>query len=434
MTAPDTERRDGRPRSRPRATVAVAVLAVVALGSGGIAAAQEPDPEQTKEERDAVRSQRGEVELQVDTLEGKAADVRAALAEIEANVDAQAAELAEAAEAAVVAQQALDKATAAVKDARKRYEALDRAADRLVVGAYVNPPLDNSLQELSGESRSDAAIMQAIIELQADSGAQTLELVAAARVELAAEETKKEEAAAAAAAAREAEAEELADLEAARAQQQKVVAQAEERLDAKLAEAAHLQTLDRELSQRLEREEAELAAQLAAQQQAAAEAAAQAAAQEEAQAEEPTTDTAASSIEPAPGGLATVTCPAGGSITVAGSIAGDVQALLDAAAADGLLLCGGGYRDPDDQIQLRMEHCGTSTYAIYEMPSSQCDPPTAPPGTSMHEQGLAIDFTCNGGGTVSYGDACYVWLSANAASYGLYNLPSEPWHWSTDGT
>jgi LAS superfamily LD-carboxypeptidase LdcB len=68
------------------------------------------------------------------------------------------------------------------------------------------------------------------------------------------------------------------------------------------------------------------------------------------------------------------------------------------------------------------------------MPASQCDPPTARPGTSLHEQGLAIDFTCDGGSVVDYGDVCWNWLEANANSYGLYNLPSEPWHWSVDGT
>jgi hypothetical protein len=51
----------------------------------------------------------------------------------------------------------------------------------------------------------------------------------------------------------------------------------------------------------------------------------------------------------------------------------------------------------------------------------------------MHEQGLAIDFSCEGGGTVSYGDACHDWLEANAGNYSLYNLPGEPWHWSVNG-
>ncbi|WNG61464.1 M15 family metallopeptidase [Archangium gephyra] len=27
----------------------------------------------------------------------------------------------------------------------------------------------------------------------------------------------------------------------------------------------------------------------------------------------------------------------------------------------------------------------------------------------------------------------FVWLKANAARYGFINLPSEPWHWSTNG-
>jgi zinc D-Ala-D-Ala carboxypeptidase len=51
----------------------------------------------------------------------------------------------------------------------------------------------------------------------------------------------------------------------------------------------------------------------------------------------------------------------------------------------------------------------------------------------MHELGLAIDITC-GGSTVSSGGACFSWLTSHAADYGLCNLPSEPWHWSTDGT
>ena len=60
--------------------------------------------------------------------------------------------------------------------------------------------------------------------------------------------------------------------------------------------------------------------------------------------------------------------------------------------------------------------------------------PAPRPGTSMHERGLAIDFTCNGGGVIgSRSGPCWNWLSGNASSYGLYNLPSEPWHWSTNG-
>ena len=64
-----------------------------------------------------------------------------------------------------------------------------------------------------------------------------------------------------------------------------------------------------------------------------------------------------------------------------------------------------------------------------------CSPPTARPGTSEHERGLAIDFRCNGEpiGQHSRSNPCVVWLRAHAAAYGLYNLPSEAWHWSTSG-
>ncbi len=67
------------------------------------------------------------------------------------------------------------------------------------------------------------------------------------------------------------------------------------------------------------------------------------------------------------------------------------------------------------------------------MPAEQCSPPTAIPGRSKHEQGLAVDFTI-GGRTLSYSDAAYKWMQANAGSYGWVNsVPGEAWHWSVGG-
>lgn len=64
-------------------------------------------------------------------------------------------------------------------------------------------------------------------------------------------------------------------------------------------------------------------------------------------------------------------------------------------------------------------------------------PRAARPGTSMHEWGLAIDFRCAGrDGRVlpmAQNGACFNWMRQNAAKYGVYNLPSEPWHWSSNG-
>jgi LAS superfamily LD-carboxypeptidase LdcB len=120
-------------------------------------------------------------------------------------------------------------------------------------------------------------------------------------------------------------------------------------------------------------------------------------------------------------------------ITVASEIADELEGLLAAAEADGFTFGGGGYRSSDSQVQLRREHCGTSDYAIYEMSPSQCSPPTARPGQSNHERGLAVDFTHNGRVISSRSSDAFRWLSNNAGSFGFRNLPSEPWHWSTNG-
>lgn len=129
--------------------------------------------------------------------------------------------------------------------------------------------------------------------------------------------------------------------------------------------------------------------------------------------------------------------PTGNIVSVRGiridaSIATAVDALLAAADANGLVLSGGGYRTHDEQIALRRAHCGTSDYAVFDMPADGCSPPTARPGESRHESGLAIDFTCSGE-LVNRTDPCFAFLAANASAYGLFNLSSEPWHWSVDG-
>jgi LAS superfamily LD-carboxypeptidase LdcB len=132
-----------------------------------------------------------------------------------------------------------------------------------------------------------------------------------------------------------------------------------------------------------------------------------------------------------PGGRVSLTTVHG--ITVATSIADNLGRMLDAADADGYHFGGTGYRSPDGQVAARRRNCGSSQYDIYQKPSSQCHPPTAKPGQSMHEQGLAIDFTYNGSVINSHSNAGYQWLRGHASRYGFYNLPSEAWHWSVNG-
>jgi D-alanyl-D-alanine carboxypeptidase len=431
------------------------VAAVVALGSGVVvwspvaSGADDPDPAKTERERDAVRTQRAEVDLQVDAIQAKDAEVQAALVELEANVATQEAELDEAERAHEEAEADLAAAIQAVAEAQRRIDDLNRRADELVVQSFVNPPVDNALDAFRADSLSDAAIKQAMIEIQADTDADVLDQLDEAHEDMEVEQANKTAAEAAAEARKEEAAQELADVEAALAQQQAFAADLEERLNAKLAEAESLKEFDQALSERLVREQAEVARRIRAMQEAAErqrraqEAAARAAAEAanrppppapDSPPHVPAVDPPASIVMSAPGGLATVTCPHGGSITVAASIADNVQALLNAAARDGVSLCArSGWRSPQKQIELRRQNCGSSNYAIYYMPPSQCSPPTARPGTSMHERGLAIDFSCNGGGAIRHGNECWNWLAAHADEYGLYNLPSEPWHWSTTG-
>lgn len=112
--------------------------------------------------------------------------------------------------------------------------------------------------------------------------------------------------------------------------------------------------------------------------------------------------------------------------------ASKLQELISAAQTDGIILSGGGFRTYKEQLQLRKDnHCPN----ILTSPASACNPDTAIPGTSVHEQGLAIDFRCNGKSMEESGgknSPCFIWLSKNGEKkYGFKNFYKESWHWST---
>jgi septal ring factor EnvC (AmiA/AmiB activator) len=454
--------RSGR-RVRTFTRLVVAVGVSTALLTPATSDAQTgPNPVETERRLGEVRAQRGQVDLEVSALTAQDAQLQAALDVLESNVATQHAELDEAERAVEEADAAVVEATAAVQSQQSRIVMLGMATDAVVVDAYMNPAANTGLDAFrQADSLSDVAVKQAIIEMSANADADLMDQLEQAQEDLEVDEANKE-VAAADAEDRRAEADaQLTELQNALAQQQAFAADVEARLNAKLAEAESLRTFDAALADQLVREQEALAAwvrglQEAAerQRQADAAAAARAAAASRpapsprsggggggggAAAPAPAApaaqaDPAPAVILPAPGGLATVTCPFGGSITVAGSIAGNVQGLLNAAASAGVSLCASsGYRSPDAQIALRRQNCGTSNYAIYYAPPSACSPPTAIPGSSMHERGLAVDFSCNGGGAIRRGNECWNFLAAHADEYGLHNLPGEDWHWSTNG-
>ena len=182
-----------------------------------------------------------------------------------------------------------------------------------------------------------------------------------------------------------------------------------QRLDRRLSEAANLEALD-----------AQFAAEIRSGEQQLAEAIARAEARRRAQ-----------TITVPPNADFELTNVRG--IVVNVLIADQLEGFLVAMEAEGFTLGGGGYRDNSRQIELRRQHCGTSEYAVYQMPASQCSPPTARPGFSQHQVGLAVDFTHNGRIIRSRNTAVFQAMARIAPDYGFVNLPSEPWHWSTTG-
>jgi LAS superfamily LD-carboxypeptidase LdcB len=388
-----------------RSLVAVVIAALVLVPAFGVGAAPSGD---TKSERDRVRRERAAVAAEVDALKATDAEVSNALDALNANVRAQQAALEDATRASAAADAELVEATAEVAAKEGEIAMMQQQLRDLAVEAFIHPPTQSGFQALEAEDMSEAEIKGALLDAKQAQDTDILDQMERAREDLQAAKDRATNAAAAAQATKQKQASALSSVTAARNQQEAKAAEVQNRLDARLAEVASLASLDQNLSNKLAAEQAALAARLPA-------------------------------TRPPSGGGSRPPLPSGGNIvTVRGiqvheSIADNLDRMLGAASADGISLSGGGYRSPQAQIETRRRNCGTSDYAIYEMPPSQCSPPTARPGTSMHERGLAIDFTYGGRVINSRSSPAYQWLAGHAASYGFYNLPSEPWHWSTNG-
>ncbi len=121
----------------------------------------------------------------------------------------------------------------------------------------------------------------------------------------------------------------------------------------------------------------------------------------------------------------------GGIFYACKTISQKFKEMINKAHAAGYKISGGGFRTRERQIALRAQNCGGSGNALNT--KAICKPPTAYPGRSRHESGLAFDLTCDGQTIKSRDNKCFVWLQANAKNYGLTNFSKEPWHWSVDG-
>jgi LAS superfamily LD-carboxypeptidase LdcB len=396
----------------------LAVLLAAALVSVPAISSAERAGSNPSAEREAVRAKKAKVATQVDALKSTDAQVSAALDALQANVKGQEALLAEANRAAVEAERAFTEATAAVQAKSVEIEKLREEVRKFAVQAFVHPPSDDAMAALNSSNLDEAAQKQTLLQVQNINTSDVLDQLTRAEEDLEVERQTAEAASKRAQEKRAAASGRLAELQSARDQQAAYAAEVEARLDRALSESAALAQLDATLSKKIAAQQAELARKAAA-----------------AAASRPRSSGGgggSASRVTFNGSLSSVSCPSGGSITVASSIAGNLRALLDSASSSGISLCGGGYRSSAGQIQTREANCGSGYYNVYQKPASQCSPPTARPGSSMHEQGLAVDFT-SGGGTIRRGTAADSWLLNNAGRFGFHNLPSEAWHYSTNG-
>ncbi len=385
-----------------------ALAALLVFGALVVPATAQAD---TKSEREEVQRKRAAVAAEIDTLKATDAQVEAALRALNANVATQTAALRDAERKAAEAAAALEAATAQVAAKQAEIVELDAAVKDLAVEAYIRPPSSSSfIDSLSSETIGEAELKQSLLEAQSSSQLDVLDQLERAREDLETARQAAEAAETAASDRKAAVAGKLASVTQARNQQAQVAEEVDARLDRRLSEAASLADLDKKLSAQIAAEQARIAAELARQK---------------------STSRAASLGPVAITGSGNIVSVRG--IRVHKSIADQTARLLSAADGDGISLSGGGYRDPNQQIALRRAHCGSSNYDVYQKPPSQCSPPTARPGQSNHERGLAIDFTYQGRAISSRSSPAFQWLKAHAASYGFYNLPSEPWHWSVNG-
>jgi peptidoglycan hydrolase CwlO-like protein len=419
--------RAGR-RSAQIAALAALLVGAVLLGVGSIPVGA--TGESARDQRAAVRARQAEVAGQVDALRGDEHEVAAALAALDENVRGQQAALADAQRQVQVSTAEAKRSEKEIARTEKRIEALRQQVVAYAVDAYITPPDEDVMRRIEARSATEDTTKRALLKMRSLADADSLDRLEGARryVDQQREraERSREEAERAASDAQAA----LASLTTAKAQQADFAVQVRARLDEKLADAFFLSQVDSDLGERIAAEQAALAAAVRSVPTAGS---GGSAGSGSASVSGGSTDSSGSGTSR----VASVTRPpltTVGGITVASSIAPKLRQLLDAAIAAGFDLSGYGWRDSRNQLALRAQNCGGwDDYSLYEKPPDQCSTPTARPGASMHEQGLAVDFSVGNEFIESRDSAVFKWLAAHAPTYGFRNLPSEPWHWSTTG-
>ena len=385
----------------------VALVAVVAASCVAASIVSAATPTELREERKEVQANAAEIAAEIDAATAEVDVLESALSAAQSNVDAQRAAVEAANRALADAELAQSRATQAIIDLQARQVQARADLQAAAVENYVSFQGFGDLDILSDDPWA-ATREQTLAEFGTGSGLEGLDELRAIAAELEFQQEIADQATIDAEAGRREMELRLAELDTARLLEEELLTAAVDRQERRLGEAAALAELEAELSEQIRVEEQRIA------------------------------DAIADRLPPGGGSVqlppdADIELVVVDGITVNVLVEDQVRGILAAMSARGFNLGGGGYRSIESQIRLRRANCGTSDYAIWEMPASRCRPPTARPGLSQHELGLAIDFTVNGRVIRSRNSDVFRALREVAPGFGFYNLPSEPWHWSTTG-
>ena len=404
------------PTLHRRAVLALAAACslLVLLAASIAPAAAQSDP---STQRRKVQQQRAQKATEVNALKASDAELERAIDALNGNLRSQEAAAATARQAAAAARSDAAVARAEQERTLAQLAEVQGAMRQVAVEAYIRGP-EAQGADVAGATLSDTVLRQHLLDLAVGRSTELADQLEALGEDLAAKRAAADEAAERSSRRKRQMDAQLAQLAAAKSAKQKLADNVETRLERALGEADSLAAVDKQLAASIATRQAALARKAGPTSSQGSTATARA----------PSRSGSSGSRSTSNPSLRTVR-----GITVAASIADNLEALLNASDGAALNLGGSGWRSSEGQVQTRRANCGTSDYDVYDKPASQCSPPTARPGQSMHEQGLAIDFTNNGRLIQSRSDPAFVWLKGNASRFGFSNLPAEPWHWSTNG-
>jgi LAS superfamily LD-carboxypeptidase LdcB len=399
-------------RTRRWRALIVVAIATVFLMPGNVVAQEDDEErlEELKEEREQIQ-----VEVAASAVKVVAADadftvVGQALDDINGLVDLQQARLADAEQAVRSAEQLVAQAEARRQEIDAEIGGLWTLVSDLAVAAFTGEAGENGedlTAFLLNDDPTEAVRRRSLVEFQTGNLADGLDRMRQLNAEAAQVEDDRVRAVDAALLNKNEVIDRQVELDAALDAQVELVLDVEARLEARLAEAQFLEEIDSEKAAEIRQQEESIARRIREEtaRRAAAEAARRAA------------------LRPKPANAADVVEAEG--FWVHKDVQDNVARMIRDAREDGVRLSGYGYRSSQRTAELRVIN---GCPDVYNAPPSRCRIPTARPGQSMHERGLAIDFQ-----SCWRGSDCYVWLTNNAGKYGYHNLPSESWHWSTNG-